>query len=54
MFLFPEVGSKELEMQDGGGGKDLRMELAALQALPVASSKVWWGSHLLSLHMSSL
>lgn len=39
MCLFPEDGNNELEMQDGGGeGKDLRMELAPLQALPVASS----------------
>lgn len=40
MFLFPEAGNNKLEMQDGGGGKDLRIELAALQALPVTSSNV--------------
>lgn len=44
MSPFPEGGNIELEMQDGGGGKDLRTKLAALQALPVASSNFWWSS----------
>lgn len=44
MFPFPEGGNIELEMQDGGGGKDLRTKLAVLQALPVASSNFWWSS----------
>lgn len=44
MFLSPEGGNKELEMQGGGGGKDLIMELSVLQALPVASSNCWWGA----------